>query len=204
MGLFAEPRSYPSPVTPPTVERRNNKGQEQAAANTPESHSTGVAYGTVLPRIHSTDVTSTQRRNQRNKGVSPEVQLVRLREYIRSQGQKAGEDVILAPGWSILCTQRTSGRSEGHIDFYYQPPKDFIAVGQHKWKYRSFREVANAHGLGQEDVGPQLLLKILPAKRSCTSLCSATAAGLGNLWQPLSWPTHARHSLDTTIPRDSS
>lgn len=48
--------------------------------------------------------------------------------------------------------------------------QDFVAVCRHKWKYRSFREVANAHGLLQEDISPQLLPKTVPAKRSSSSL----------------------------------
>ncbi|BDA47977.1 hypothetical protein COCOBI_11-2340 [Coccomyxa sp. Obi] len=131
MGLFSEPQSYPSPATPPNMERRNDEGQEQAA-KTPESPSSGVADVNVLPGIHSSNVSSGQNRNR--NAVSTEEQLVRLREYIRSQGQKAGEDVALAPGWSVSCHRRTSGRSEGQIDFYYHSPKDFVAVGRHKWK----------------------------------------------------------------------
>lgn len=38
-------------------------------------------------------------------------------------GRSAGEDVALAPGWNVSCTQRSSGKSEGHIDFYYHPPR---------------------------------------------------------------------------------
>ncbi|CAL8463043.1 g2577 [Coccomyxa elongata] len=166
MGLFSMPRSYPSPATWPNVDRRNDRGQEQSA-NTPDSHSAGLADGNVLPGNHNR-ITSKQTRNR--NAVSAEEQLGRLREYIRSQGQNAGEDVALAPGWSVSCTRRSSGKSEGHIDFYYHPPRDFVAVCRHKLKYRSFREVANAHGLLQEDIGPHLLPKTVPAKRSCSSM----------------------------------
>ncbi|KAK9907320.1 hypothetical protein WJX75_001405 [Coccomyxa subellipsoidea] len=83
---------------------------------------------------------------------------------------EAGESVALMSGWRVTRTQRTSGRSALQYDYYYHPPEDFVAIGRHQQRYRSLREVARAHGLGQSDDAHDLPAKTVPAKRRCSSV----------------------------------
>lgn len=70
--------------------------------------------------------------------------------------------------------------------------QDFVAIGRHQQRYRSLREVARAHGLGQSDDAHNLPARTVPAKRRCSSVYAVPPPPLWEVFKLRSAGRHAR------------